>query len=198
MFNGFWESVRALVRAEVERVLRMQLQPRYGLVTDYDPKQHAARVQIQPENVATNWIPVHSPWIGNGWGDIAALNVGDQVQLGFAEYDANQPLVIGRLFDSRNPPPSGVQQGERWIVHQSGSRLQLLSGGKVVLAANNAELDCNGQNVVITATDKVTIKAPNVEITGNLQVDQNLTVNGTTTTVQNITIQGIESGGGPT
>jgi phage baseplate assembly protein gpV len=198
MFNGFWESVRALVRAEVERVLRMQLMPHYGNAVAWDPKAHAAKVTVQPENKTTNWVPVSTQWAGNGWGDIAGLSEGEQVKLIWPEYGSDQASVVGRYFDSRNPPPQGVQPGERWIVHQSGSMVQWLTGGKIVILANGAELDLTGKDIVITATDKLTIKAPNVEITGNLQVDQNLTVNGTTTTVQNITIQGIESGGGPT
>jgi uncharacterized protein involved in type VI secretion and phage assembly len=136
MTPGFWESVRALVRAEVERVLRLQLQPHYGVVSEYDPKQHAAKVTLQPENVTTNWIPVESSYIGNGWGMLPVLSSGMQVKVVFPEYGSDQGSIVGRYYDSRNPPPQGAQDGDFFLVHQSGNHLKFTTSDKKVLLHN--------------------------------------------------------------
>src|SRR5260363_12451 len=35
---------------------------RHGIVTSYDPKTYAVKVQLQPEGVLTGWIPLKSAW----------------------------------------------------------------------------------------------------------------------------------------
>ena len=45
---------------------------RQGTVTAYDPDNYAVKVQLQPTGEETGWIPLSSPWVGNGWGLAAA------------------------------------------------------------------------------------------------------------------------------
>ncbi len=144
------EEVRRVARREVERVLKLQLQPRMGNVVEWDPKTHRAKVELQPEGVTTNWIPVESPWIGNGWGLVAAPSVGDQVKVTFPEYGSNQGVIVGRVFDQRNPPPQvDLKEGEFLLVDKEGSWL--------ALNPSTGKLRMNGQSEVNTQSpQKVT------------------------------------------
>ena len=45
-------------------------QPRFGTVTSVDPTTATARVKLQPEGVLSGWLPVLSPWVGSGLGDV--------------------------------------------------------------------------------------------------------------------------------
>lgn len=130
------ETIRTIARAEVERVLRLQLMPHYGIVEEWDPKTHSARVTLQPEGVTTNWLPIESQWIGNGWGLITALNKGDQVKVVFPEYGSDQGSIVGRYYDGRNPPPQGTQDGEFYLLHQSGNYLRFMTQGQKILLHN--------------------------------------------------------------
>jgi phage baseplate assembly protein gpV len=160
------ETLRAIARAECERVLRLQLSPRLGNVAQYDARRHAAKVTVQPEGVTTNWLPVASPWIGPGWGLVAPLAIGEQVEIVFPEYGATQGVVAARLFDQRNPPPAPAQQGkagEVYLVDGKGSLLSFTSDGK--LTVNGAvEIDLAGPMVTVTATTEVRLIAPVVSV----------------------------------
>src|SRR5260364_386648 len=82
---------------------------RHGIVTSYDPKTYAVKVQLQPEGVLTGWIPLKSAWVGNGCG-------------GWRFYNAvERPL----------PCPSG----EFWLVHRKGAQLKFRNDGTVELRA---------------------------------------------------------------
>lgn len=136
MLANLLETLRTVARAEVERVLKMQLMPRYGNVVEWNPDNHSARVSLQPDGETTSWLPVASQWIGNGWGLIAALNPGDQVKVVFPEYGSDQPSIVGRIYDTRNPPPQGTQAGEFYLLHQSGNYFKFTTQDKKILLHN--------------------------------------------------------------
>jgi len=116
------------VRLEVARALAGRADPRLCLVSSYDPQTYAAKVLVQPENVETGWLPVLSPWIGNGWGLYAPPTAGDQVLVLFQENDQEVGLVLPRLY-SNQQRPLAVESGEFWLVHQSGSFVKLTNAG---------------------------------------------------------------------
>jgi hypothetical protein len=52
------EAILSAVRREIHRAMQKPHKPsRVGLVSSYDPKQHAVKVQLQPEGTQTGWIP---------------------------------------------------------------------------------------------------------------------------------------------
>jgi hypothetical protein len=52
------EVILSAVRREIHRAMQKPHKPsRVGLVSSYDPKQHAVKVQLQPEGTQTGWIP---------------------------------------------------------------------------------------------------------------------------------------------
>ncbi len=159
------ETLRAIARNEVERVMRLQVHARLGNVVEYDPKRHAANVKIQPEGVISNWIPVASEFIGNNFGMVAPLGVGEQVKMVFPEYGTNQAVIVRRLFDQRNQVPKGAQQGvagEFYFYDGFGSSYVFDKTGGFTLIGKNT--------IVTNAAKSIDATTPTYTIHGDLHV----------------------------
>ena len=109
-------------------------QPRLATVTSADPTTYTARVELQPEGVLSGWLPVASAWVGNGWGLSCPVAPGDQVIVIWHEGDAQQGLIVGRLWSLSNAPPA-APAGEFWLMHRSGSYLKLHNDGSIETTA---------------------------------------------------------------
>jgi phage baseplate assembly protein gpV len=118
------------IKAHAAALDRAQGQPRFGVVISVDPTRYAARVTLQPENVATGWLPVLSAWVGAGWGIACLPAVGDQVLVLAQEGDADNGIIVGCSFSDGARPPS-APPGELWLVHASGSAIKLENDGVV-------------------------------------------------------------------
>ena len=130
-----------IVKAHAAALDRAQGQPRFGIVTSVDPARYAARVTLQPEGVLTGWLPVLTPWAGNGWGIASLPQPGTQVLVLAQEGDAEHGVVAGQAFSDSAQPPN-APNGELWLVHKSGSSFKL---------ANDGQIHING-NVIVTGT----------------------------------------------
>ena len=104
--------------------------PRFGTVSSVDPATATARVMLQPEGVLTGWLPLLSPWVGNGWGLVCSPSPGDQVLVLPQEGDAEHGLIVAACWSSKATPPA-APPGEFWLVHRSGSSLKLQNDGAV-------------------------------------------------------------------
>ncbi|MDD2878005.1 MAG: phage baseplate assembly protein V [Acidiphilium sp.] len=136
--DAFWNAVK--VRAAA--LDGMSGQARFGVVASFDPTAYAARVTMQPENLLSGWLPVLSGWIGAGWGMAAPLSPGDQVMVLGQEGDAEQAVVIGRVWSNAEPTP-GAPVGEFWLVHQTGSFIKLKNDGTIALQASTVSIEGN-------------------------------------------------------
>jgi phage baseplate assembly protein V len=104
--------------------------PRFGLVESVDPSAYTAKVKLQPDGVLTSWLPIASAWIGAGWGLVCPPNVGDQVIVAPHDGDADNLVIIGRVYSQAQMPPAGIS-GEFWLVHKTGSFLKLTNDGNI-------------------------------------------------------------------
>jgi hypothetical protein len=104
--------------------------PRFGLITSVDPSTATARVTLQPESVLTGWLPLLTPWVGNGWGLVCPPSPGDQVLVIPQEGDAEHGLILAGTWSAQTTPPP-APSGEFWLVHQSGSFLKLQNDGTI-------------------------------------------------------------------
>ena len=150
-----------MVRQQAQRLQRQYADPRCCLVSATDGPPMCAKVLIQPEDKLTGWLPISVDWMGNGWGIVAPLSQGDQVLVIFQENDRDSGIIVKRLWDQRNLPPTQAgtaQSGEFWLVHQTGSIFKLTNDGNITVEAH-AELDLNGQIVKVTATNEADINA---------------------------------------
>lgn len=108
--------------------------PRLGLVSGYDPSTHMVKVNLQPENIETGWLPLGAIAVGNGWGICCGPQIGDQVEVQFPDGDLSSGIVSMRSFNDSNRPPA-VPSGEYWIVHKSGSFLKMHNDGSIEISA---------------------------------------------------------------
>jgi hypothetical protein len=139
-----------------------------GIVTQINPENSSlVRVQIseafndQPALV-TGWIPVASPWSGDGFGFFAPPSYNDLVLLIFAEGDMQSPIAGVRIFNDEDRALN-VPSGELWLVHKSGSFIKLTNDGKLGLNGN-VEIDLASVTINIAATAQCKINAPSVNI----------------------------------
>ncbi len=122
------------VRLQAQMAANGRAVTRIGLVDSYDPNTYAVKVRLQPENAITGWLPLLSPWIGNGWGIFAPPTIGDMIEVSFQEDDPNVGLA-GQRFYNDSDRPLAVTSGEFWLVHKSGSVLKFHNDGSVELIA---------------------------------------------------------------
>jgi uncharacterized protein involved in type VI secretion and phage assembly len=132
-----------------------------GVVRSYSPDRFAVQVDLQPEGVSTGWIPLKSPFVGNGWGMFCAPSIGDVVEVDFQEGDGGVPRAGLRFFNDDNRPLA-VPSGEFWLVHKSGASIKATNDGKITLS------DPSG-TVFQLSNDG------NVRITGDLAVSGSVT-----------------------
>lgn len=166
-----------IMRREGQRVASLKSLPRFGIVTAYDPARYAAKVQVQPEGYETGFLPVTTPWVGNGWGMFAPPSVGDAVEVHFQEGGKDAAYIALRLYGNVAQPLS-VPSGEFWLVHESGSFLKFKNDGSVeVNTAGDLDATVGGQ-ANLTVTGKVVASAAEFDLTGNLIVTGDITATG--------------------
>lgn len=133
--EGFWNAVKARASA----LDGMAAQARFGIVSSFDSAAYAARVMMQPENLLSGWLPVLTQWVGAGWGMAAPLSPGDQVMVLAQEGDAEQAVVIGRVWSNAELPPV-TPVGELWLAHKSGSFIRLQNDGTIAMQAETVSI----------------------------------------------------------
>ena len=154
-------------RRVAQEVAASRAVTRQGTIDGYDPGNHAVRVKLQPDGTLTDWLPVKSAWVGNGWGLFLAPSIGDCVEVDFQEADGGVGSVGWRFYNDSERPLS-VPSGEAWLVHASGAFVKLTADGKLALA------DAHGTALVLD-------NAGNVAITGNVTVSGTITATGEVT-----------------
>lgn len=133
---------------------------RQGIITAYDPDSYAVKVQLQPTGEETGWIPLSTPWAGNGWGFAAGPMIGAVAEVGFDSGLRGVGMAEGQFYNDADRCP-GPPSGEFWLVHQSGSLLKFFNSGEVLLSAK----------------EKLIYNAPAHHFTGgDVHIDENLTV----------------------
>lgn len=171
------EGISNIMRREAARVAGQIALTRVGIVTAYDPGSYSAKALIQPEDTETGWLPIGSPWVGNGFGLFAAPKVGDVVEVRFQE-GGKQAGIIGLRHFGDRLRPLPVPAGEFWLRHQSGSFLKFKNDGSVeVHAAGNLNATVAGQ-ANLTVTGKVVASAQEFDLTGNVKVTGDVLVTG--------------------
>jgi hypothetical protein len=128
--------LRNHMRLEAQRATADISLPRAAIVTgSIDPARYAARVLLQPENTLTGYLPIASPWVGNGWGFFALPSPGDVVDVIFQQGGGGAGVIIGRQFNAKAQPVP-TTPGELWIVHKSGSTIKFTNDGDIIITAN--------------------------------------------------------------
>lgn len=127
---------------------------RKGLISAYDPSNYAVKVQLMPEGAETGWLPLASPWVGNGWGIVAGPSIGDMVDVHFQEGSPDAGSASLRYYNDEDRPPGACPSGEFWLAHSSGSLLKFHNDGSVEM---HAALAINSSAPLWTHTGPVVV-----------------------------------------
>ncbi|MFC3111407.1 phage baseplate assembly protein V [Undibacterium arcticum] len=171
------------MRMQAVQAMGERASTRLGTVQSYDPGNYAVRVALQPEGNLTGWIPLLSPWVGNGWGMFCPPTIGDLVEVQFQEADHDAPMSCMRFYNDKNRPLS-VPSGEFWLVHKSGAFFKLLNNGSGTFSdGHGATVTLNGDGTISSAATQWNHTGPqhitgNVVITGTQQVTGQITGQG--------------------
>lgn len=183
-----------VMRSQALQVMGERATTRLGIVKSYDPSNYAVRVAIQPDGNLTGWIPVLSPWVGNGWGMFCPPTAGDLVEVQFQESDHDAAMCCLRLFnDALRPVP--VQSGEFWLTHKNGAYFKLTNAGAATFS------DGKGATITLNGDGTITSSATAWNHTGPVNITGNTKITGTTISTGAITGQGgmaISGGSGAT
>ncbi|UQV43454.1 hypothetical protein KIV45_15920 [Janthinobacterium lividum] len=151
------------MRQQAQAALGDVALPSTGIVRSYDPVKYAVRLELQPQGNMTGWIPLLTPWVGNGWGMFCPPTIGDLVEVTFLNGDINSGVAGLRAFNDQDLPLP-VPSGEFWLVHAAGALLKLNNDGKVLINSQ-IEIDATAPTVQITAAGAVNIVAATASVT---------------------------------
>lgn len=62
----------------------------------------------QFDEFSSPWIRVSQVHAGKGFGGVDIPRIGEEVIVGFLEGDADQPIIVGRVYNAKNMPPNGL------------------------------------------------------------------------------------------
>ena len=151
-------------------------------------------MRIQPEDVETGWLPIATPWSGNGWGMFCPPSPGDEVDVHFQEGGKNAAYISLRFWGD-NALPLAVPSGEWWLVHASGAFLKITNDGKVSINGQ-VEVDVTGPTVNITATAMVNVTAPAINLGSSGEGLKKLVTDAFETLFNNHTHSNVQNGTG--
>jgi uncharacterized protein involved in type VI secretion and phage assembly len=163
-------------------------EPQLAIVRKNDDPQRQGRVRVQflwqkGDNM-TDWIRVMTPDAGSGdktaknRGFVFVPEVGDQVMVGFQDGNASAPFVLGSLFHGKNSSAQGGGKDNfvKTIQTRSGHTIEFddeADGTHIIIrdtGGNEICLDTKGKSITITATENITLKAKNIDLTASENV----------------------------
>jgi Rhs element Vgr protein len=160
-----------------------------------DPNKEL-RVQVMlpglGDKAESVWARLAAPEAGPKRGYFFRPESGDEVVVGFLNDDPRQPVILGALYSSKNPPPPAVaklskENKDKAIVSKKGVTIRFLDDEKSALfietpAANKIVLNDDAQTIEISdqhgnavklSKDGITIKSAKdlkVEASGNVEI----------------------------
>ncbi|MGV8176114.1 MAG: phage baseplate assembly protein V [Methanothrix sp.] len=101
-----------------------------GIVTNNKDELKKGRVKVKLPigGEESDWATLAMPMAGKDMGVYLLPEVGDRVLVAFLAGDINYPVVIGSLWDEKNPPPANNEDGKnnlRMIKSRSGHQIIL-------------------------------------------------------------------------
>ena len=127
------------IQHEIARAMASRPGIKAAEVSAYDPKRHAIKAMLKPDDIETGWFPMGTSHVGNGFGVVMGPAVGDQIMEGFLGDSMHNPVHLGRLHSDSQQPPT-AQSGEIVISHSSGASIKITATGITI----NGTLDING------------------------------------------------------
>jgi phage protein D len=126
------------------------------------------------KDYTSNWARVAQTGAGKGRGSLVLPEVGDEVLVGFAHGDFDDPYVLGALHNGKDVPPTfsvapvDSATGEiavRGFVSRNAHKLEFVEAEGIAIASGDGKfvikLDQKNQQIEVTSGKSVAIKAQN-------------------------------------
>jgi uncharacterized protein involved in type VI secretion and phage assembly len=170
----------------------------FGRVTDNQDPESLGRVRVKLElhsdDQESFWARIAAPMAGPEIGAWFLPEIDDEVLVGFIGEDASHPVVLGSVWNSRQPPPETNSDGnndrrlirtrskhelrfddgeanEIELTMEDGSRVYLTDGHAVMEDRQGNKVEIKDGNVTVEATQKLTLKGRNVVLEAASQVE---------------------------
>lgn len=157
------DALLSQMRMQAHIAMNSRATTQIGIVNGYDPNTYTARVLLQPNNTLTGWLPILSPWVGNGFGLFVPPNIGDVVEIEFQEGSFAVGMICMRRFNN-DARPLPVPSGEAWLFHESGSYIKLTNDGKIEINGNTEITLTADGDVNITVSGNCNVQADEVSV----------------------------------
>lgn len=179
----------------------------FGIITENYSDEHPGKVRVSlprmsEEGFKLAWIPVMSPYAGNGYGQYWIPEVGESVVVGFMDNDPHSGFVLGSLWNKQNAAPDSMpaEKNERKAfqtkaghsisfddTEDKGTITIKTSGGLMVELTDESRkitvtgkdgkdklvVDTKGNKVEITADKEIKLKGGDLKLEG-----KNVTIKG--------------------
>lgn len=124
-------------------------QNRWGTITSVKQTNsgYEAKILLQPEGIASGWLPVLSHSVGAGWGLVAPPYPGTQAFVASDTGDGHHGVIVGLSYSVATQPPvppnafeqpdgTPVQAGELALVSKAGAVIRLCTDGSIHIKGN--------------------------------------------------------------
>lgn len=185
-------------------------QPRYALIESYNPDTNMVICSFLPEltdageKILTNWLQIRTPMLGNGWGIVSPIELGDLVILLPTYQSTAEFIVVGGMFNNKDLVAKGpndigaadtvTQIGEYLLRSKTGFTMKFVDPNTLMLKGNYhkeemVHIVTMGTDVSITTSDFVNVQCK----TATINASDSVTVkagNQITMTAPQITLNG--------
>ncbi len=150
-----------------------------GIVTNNNDPENLGRIKVKipviDDQAELDWARMATMMAGNDRGSMFIPEVGDEVLIAFQMGDIREPIIIGALWNKKNPPPSGkdAQNNIRKIRSRAGHEVILddkkNQGSVTIKTAKGQQIELLEQSDTIKLKDAkgqntVTIKGSEIEL----------------------------------
>lgn len=177
--------------SELERIIAAML--RIGTVSALDEAN--ARIKLKSGDLQTDWIPWNAGRAG-GRRDWSAPRVGEQMMIFAPGGDPSQAVAGFSLYQDAQPAPANTKDAEH-ITFPDGSTVDYNSATNTltVTVSGSGNVIVNCKHATINADTDTTFNTPNAHFTGNVTIDQALTVQQNATVNGSTAVKAITSNG---
>ena len=145
-----------------------------GIVTQNDDPDGLARVKVRfpwlSDDNSSRWARITTAMAGPELGAYVLPEVGDEVLVAFAHGRADQPYVIGSLWNGKARPPASTSDGEnsirRWrtgsfeiSIDEKQKRLTVSDRDGKKAGKNRVTIDAKTRRITLTCAGDVAVEA---------------------------------------
>ena len=178
----------------------------YGNIAQgsYDATTHRVKVVFASlrddygNPVISPWMPLGSPWVGNGYGMQAAPVGGEQCVVELISRQRGTHVCAYLVYNYASPAPGGLNAGEAILKHQSGSFIKFHANGDIETNTQGNVIVNSAASVNVTATGSATVTAPNINLGSSGETLLSALTSAAATLYNSHTHSGVQNGSGTT